>query len=170
MLIDHVLDYISCEVSSIGKYTVIMATFCWVRILHKCQILSHLAVISVVYEEKTKRQIKRVPTIMPIFPAVTSTPPPPRATATGNIIYVSGSVECMYVYVCLYVGKTRAIWESKRSTVRRTHILRIRVTVCCVSAKHTKTQHGMVLFFFLHHHIFTRKIPILPAYMGKMGF
>ena len=124
-----------------------MATFCWVRILRKCQILSHLAVITVVYEEKTKRQVKRMPTIMPIFPAVMSTPPPPRATATGNRIYVSCSVECMYVYVCLYVGKTRAIWESKRSTVRRTHILRIRVTVCCVSAKHTKTQQGIGIVF-----------------------
>ena len=56
----------------------------------------------------------------------------------------------IFIYLCIYkvhVGETRAIWENKRSAVRRTNSLRIGVTVCCVSARHTKTQQGIVLFF-----------------------
>ena len=36
MLIDHVKDYSSCEVSNIDKYAVIMAKLKRVGILHKC--------------------------------------------------------------------------------------------------------------------------------------
>ena len=63
------------------------------------------------------------------------------------------------------------------TTVSRTHILCIRVTVSCVLAKHTKTRQGLVLFFvdiiiFDKYGLsrFTRKIPIIPACTDKTGF
>ena len=50
------------------------------------------------------------------------------------------------------------------------------VTVWYVSAKHSKTQRHDIVFvdiiIFDKYALsrFTRKIPILPAYTGKMGF